>query len=295
MKIGIIGIGNMGMPLLKNFLKKNFKINTLLKNEHYSYFSNKLDNISPNIIKYNNINYFLNNSDFIFSVLPKSDITLDIVNNINDIDIEQKKYWIDLCSSFPNDVKNVSYILNKYNIDYIDAPVSGGPSGMKNSTLSTIISGSEECYTNAFDYIKMYSKNIYYISGNVGTASHIKLANNTLLASNLISVAEVMNILENEDIDIKKAIDFINNSSGRSWVTLQRYPDNILNNKFDYGFSYDLHKKDVLTFLNTFDQKKLNNTYILKNLYDIYNNESNIIENMDHTEIVKIINKYMNK
>ena len=55
------------------------------------------------------------------------------------------------------------------------------------------------------------SKNIYYISGNVGTASHIKLANNTLLASNLISVAEVMNILENEDIDFNHINNWLNN------------------------------------------------------------------------------------
>ena len=41
---------------------------------------------------------------------------------------------------------------------------------------------------------------------------------------------------------------------------MQRYPDNILTGKYDYGFSYDLHKKDVLTFM---DNIEINNNYIL--------------------------------
>ena len=117
----------------------------------------------------------------------------------------------------------------------------------------------------------------------------IKIANNTLLALHLISAAEILNILEKKNINIKEALQFINNSSGRSWVTLQRYPDHILTNKYDYGFSYNLHKKDILTFLNN---TEISDKFLLDKLKDIYqDNNSFLGENMDHTEIVKIIKK----
>lgn len=94
----------------------------------------------------------------------------------------------------------------------------------------------------------------------------------------------VLKALENEDIDKEKALKFINVSSGRSWVIKQRYPDNILTNKYNYGFSYDLHRKDILTFMNSIDLEKIQ-TPFQKELKDIYEEERLI---NDHTEIVKV-------
>ena len=89
-------------------------------------------------------------------------------------------------------------------------------------------------------------------------------------------------------VSIYVCLNFINNSSGRNWATLQRYPDNILTGKYDYGFSYKLHKKDVLTFLDSIETIKDN--FLLAKIKDIYEDDQfNLGENMDHTEIVKLI------
>ena len=112
----------------------------------------------------------------------------------------------------------------------------------------------------------------------------VKLANNTLLGMNLLTVVEVLKALENENIDKDEALKFINTSSGRSWVTKQRYPDNILTGKYDYGFSYDLHRKDILTFMDSIDLEKIE-TPFLKKIKDIYE-EERLMD--DHTEIVKL-------
>ena len=281
MNIGIIGVGNMGLPLFKKLIRNNFNVNVLIEKNN----TQKL--MRCNIYKQNNLNDFIKNSSIIISVLPNSKITLEIVNNINSNSLNDQKMWLDICSSCPNDVKNINKILNKNNIKYIDAPVSGGPKGMTDGTLTTIVSGPKKLYEDILPIIELYSDKIFYISDEVGSSSMIKIANNTLLALHLISAAEILNILEKKNINIKEALKFINNSSGRSWVTLQRYPDHILTNKYDYGFSYNLHKKDILTFLNT---TEISDKFLLDKLKDIYKDDNSFLgEKMDHTEIVKII------
>ncbi|MAP67650.1 MAG: hypothetical protein CMF80_08140 [Candidatus Marinimicrobia bacterium] len=281
MNIGIIGLGNMGLPLFKKLIRNNFNVNVLIEKNN----TQKL--IKCNVYKQNNLNDFIKNSSTIISVLPNSKITLEIVNNISSHSFNHQKKWLDICSSCPNDVKNIDKILNENNIKYIDAPVSGGPKGMNDGTLTSIVSGPKKTYKDILPIIELYSDKIYYISHEVGTSSMIKIANNTLLALHLISAAEILNILDKKNINIKEALQFINHSSGRSWATLQRYPEHILTNKYDYGFSYELHKKDILTFLNT---TEISNKFLLDKLKDIYqDNNSFLRENMDHTEIVKII------
>ena len=68
---------------------------------------------------------------------------------------------------------------------------------------------------------------------------------------------------------------------------MQRYPDNILNGKYNYGFSYNLHKKDILTFLNS---KNIDDRFLLSKIRDIYKDKKyEISQDMDHTEITKLI------
>lgn len=285
MRIGLIGVGNMGMPLLKQLTNNNYDVNVLINK------SKNLKNLKNyKVFNKNELNNFIKYNSMIISVLPNSKITNDLVTNINNTD---KKKWMDLCSSCPNDVLEINNKLNKNNIEFIDAPVSGGPKGMRESNITTVASGPIETYNSFYDIIKIYSSKLFYSSKNVGTSSSIKLANNTLLAMNLVSTAEVLNNLKNKNIDIVKALEFINNSSGKNSATEERYPEYILTEKYNFGFSYDLHKKDILTFLNYIEP--LDNRFLLSKMKEIYNDDKTKIHNdMDHTEIVKVISKNNN-
>ena len=101
-KIGLIGIGNMGMPLLKRLINYNYNVNILIENSNI-FKNNLLD--KTDIFLENRINDFIEDSSIIISVLPNSSITYKLVNEINNIN--KQKYWIDLCSSCPKDVKKI--------------------------------------------------------------------------------------------------------------------------------------------------------------------------------------------
>ena len=274
-RIGLIGVGKMGLPLLNTLVKHGYYVNTLLRDN-----TTTIKDTTGQTFFANDINSFISKSDTIISVLPKSSDTLNLVSKIKDIN--NKKAWIDLCSSCPKDVIKINKILDYNNIGYIDAPMSGGPEGMKNSNITSVVSGPSDVYRNNLNLLRLYSNKVIYASENIGTASMIKLANNTLLALNLVSTSEIMNVLKENDIDIHMALDFINNSSGKSHVSSQRYPDNILDGKHNFGFSYELHKKDVITFFNNSD---VYTDSMLEVLHRIYNDPKNNELN-DHTEIV---------
>ena len=287
MRIGFIGSGKLGLPLIHRIVQSGkYKSFSLLYESKVGSPSHELFN---QFYLYSNrqINSFIKKNDVILSVLPTSRTTLDIIQQISVDEYKKPKYWLDITSSCPYDVKNIDSLLYKKNIAYMDAPISGGPTGMQKGIVSTIMSGPKEVREKTRDIVGIYAKNTYYISENPGVASHVKLANNTLLALHLIGNAEVFHILQKNEIDISKAIQFINTSSGRNWASIQRYPDHILNEKYDYGFSFELHKKDVLTFLAN---ENIDNSYFLRSIQRIYQDKKHHLhENMDHTEIVKII------
>lgn len=277
MRVGLIGMGGMGYPLFQNFLKQNLKINILMDPHYPKQFQ------KATIFNSNQFHDFIEQSHLIFSTLPESSMTRKVVSFIPK-PVSETTYWIDLCSSCPQDVSYINQRLEEMGIEYMDAPVSGDPQGMVEGTLSTVISGPITCYQQAYDVISSYNQNISYISDKVGTASAVKLANNTLVAANLISVAEVLTVLDKQNIDIDEALHFINSSSGRSWVSSHRFPEHILNNEFRSNFTYQRHQKDILTFLKN---ENLEDTYFLKTLAKIYGNPEHQFK--DHTEIVKIV------
>ena len=240
-----------------------------------------------NIFYKNNFNNFIKESNFILSKLPNSIKTLNLVKKIQN---SEYKNWIDLSISNSLDVFKINKILAKQNISYLDSPISDNSKKIKKKNIYSITSGPKNVYDECYDIINTYSDNIYYISEKVGVSNNVILANNILLAANLLSVAEVSKFLEQDKININEALKFINTSSGKSYASMELYPKYILNNNFNYGFSYDLHKKDIIKFLGKRSHLDLNDTYLLKQIFNIYINENNKIhDDMDHIEIVKII------
>ena len=123
----------------------------------------------------NDLNKFINNSDRIISVLPSSNITLGIINNINEINVNEinineinvnkinenkKKYWIDLCLSNDDDIIQINNKLKNINIEYLESPVIGEPIDMKKGTLTAILNGSKNAYDNCQDIINIYANHI---------------------------------------------------------------------------------------------------------------------------------------
>ena len=239
-KIGFIGLGNMGRPLAERLIKK-YKLYTYdLEKTNLQYFTHKgaVACSSPSEVA-SKVNH-------IFLCLPTSSIVETVVNGDNGLAISAKKgaYIIDMTTGEPEITRKISDKLKEKEINFIDAPVSGGPKGAYHGNIAIMIGGTEEQFTKIKPIMDDISSNIFY-AGKIGSGHSIKAGNNLLNLICRMATFEVISLLVKDGVDPKKAVDIIQKSSGRNYAVEITLPDNILSGKMVQGFSTGLMKKDA--------------------------------------------------
>ena len=251
-KIGFIGLGNMGRPLAERLIKK-YKLYTYdLEKTNLQYFADKgaVTCSSPSEVA-SKVNQ-------IFLCLPTSSIVETVVNGDNGLAISAKKgaYIIDMTTGEPEITRKISDKLKEKEINFIDAPVSGGPKGAYHGNISIMIGGTEEQFTKIKPIMDDISSNIFY-AGEIGSGHSIKAGNNLLNLICRMATFEVISLLVKDGVDPKKAVEIIQKSSGRNYATEITLPDNILSGKMVQGFSTGLMKKDAGVATKIADSNKV--------------------------------------
>ena len=209
MKIGFIGLGNMGQGMADNLLKKGADLMV---------FTRSLEKISAMKKKgakgASSIEEISKETELIFICLPNVETSIQIVKGIK---------------NYSNDVKSVSdhstvslktsieshRLLNKNGISFLDAPISGGPVGAKDGTLSIMVGGELDDYTMALPYYKMMGSTVKHI-GKTGTGTAMKLINQLLTAVHTTAAAEAISLANAVGITINDAMEILSVSFGNS-------------------------------------------------------------------------------
>lgn len=129
-------------------------------------------------------------------------------------------------------------------LSWIDAPVSGGPSGAADGRLTIMAGGEAEPLRRAEPVLRALAARLIHV-GPSGAGAVAKLANNLLLGANLLAAAEVVRLVRRAGVDPAAVLAVINASSGRSAATEVNLPRWILSGAFDSGFSAGLMRKDL--------------------------------------------------
>lgn len=111
-------------------------------------------------------------------------------------------------------------------LDFIDAPVSGGPMGAQAGTLTFMVgAASKSAFEQAKEYLQhMGKKESVFHCGEVGAGTAFKVINNYLSAITSLAASEALNIGAKMNLDLKLLTDVINVSGGQCWVTSQSNP-----------------------------------------------------------------------
>ena len=144
----------------------------------------------------------------------------------------------------PETTRKIAKLLIKKDINFIDAPVSGGPKGANKGTIAIMIGGTKNQFTTIKPMMDNISSNIFY-AGEIGSGHSIKAGNNLLNLICRMATYEVISMLVKDGVDPQKAVEIIQKSSGRNYATEITLPDNILSGKMFQGFSTGLMKKDA--------------------------------------------------
>lgn len=238
-KIGFIGLGNMGRPLAERLLKKYQLYVYDLQEENLNFF------VSHGAIKCLSPSEIASNTDKVFLCLPTSSIVEKVINGDKGIfkTAKQNSFIIDMTTGEPEITRELSKNLLLRDINFIDAPVSGGPKGARLGNIAIMIGGTEKQFSIIKPIMDDISSNIFY-AGEIGSGHAIKAGNNLLNLICRMATFEVISMLVKDGVDPEKAVNIIQKSSGRNYATEITLPDNILSGKMFQGFSTGLMKKD---------------------------------------------------
>ena len=151
---------------------------------------------------------------------------------------------IDHTSGDPLETRALSEFLKEHGVTYLDAPVSGGPAGAAAGTLACMVGHPEGESATVDACVNAIAGKVVYLD-TVGSGNAVKAVNNLLNSTHLIIASQCMEALDTYGVDVSKAIEAINGSSGRSLQTEVRIPVEVLPDRYNYGFNLGLMHKDV--------------------------------------------------
>ena len=251
MKIGFIGLGNMGAPMAENLARNGLDVLGFDTDN-----SIKL----PEITMMPSIPKLLTEVDIIFTMLPSGLVVKEIVNEfINNFN--PKSTLIDCSTIDVKTTKEVCQILGNKKINMLDAPVSGGVQGAKSGSLTFMVGGSRDDFDKLrflFEY--MGSRSVY--CGKNGSGQTAKICNNMILGITMIATCEAFALADKLELDREAMFDVVSTSSGYSW-SMNSYcpapgvgPKAPSDNNYTPGFSSDLMLKDLTLSQNASSESK---------------------------------------
>jgi 3-hydroxyisobutyrate dehydrogenase len=152
--------------------------------------------------------------------------------------------FLDCTSGDPATSRRIAARLGERSISFADAPVSGGTNGAEAGTLTVMVGGDETTFRRAQPFLSAFGKRIEHM-GPVGSGHAMKAVNNALLAVNILAVGEGLAALASAGVRPRTALEVLNASSGRSFVSETLVPDRVLTGLWPRTFRLALLEKDV--------------------------------------------------
>lgn len=151
---------------------------------------------------------------------------------------------IDCTSGDPAGSRRIAARVAERGVAFADAPVSGGTKGAEAGTLTIMVGADQPTFERARPVLALMGSRIVHV-GPVGSGDALKAVNNALLAVNILAVGEGLAALVKAGVAGRTALDVINGSSGRSFVSETLVPERILTGAWPRTFRLALLDKDV--------------------------------------------------
>jgi len=158
--------------------------------------------------------------------------------------LQEGALFLDCTSGDPDTTRKIGARLASRGVEFADAPVSGGTNGAEAGTLTVMVGGSDGIFRRARPVLECFGRRVEHM-GPLGAGDAMKAVNNALLAVNLFAVGEGLTALVKSGISAQKAVEVLNASSGRSFVSEYLVPERVLTRLFPVTFRLALLDKDA--------------------------------------------------
>lgn len=244
--LGFVGLGIMGKPMAANLLRGGHR---LLVHDIRSEPVRELAALgatecaSPAAVA--------SASEIVITMLPNSPEVRQAVLGEKGVLEGAKKdlILIGMSSIAPLVSKEIAAEARKKGVWMLDAPVSGGEPKAKDATLSIMVGGEKEVFDAAVEVLRLMGKSVVWL-GEIGSGNTAKLANQIVVALNIIAISEAFVLATKAGVDPKVVYHAIRGGLAGSTVLEAKAPL-IFDRKFDPGFRIELHLKDLLNVMQT--------------------------------------------
>ena len=245
MKIGFIGLGIMGKPMVHNILKAGYK-EVLVWNRSQA----AIDTCVSYGAAASTPKEIGESCDVVITMLPNSPQVKEVMLGENGVASYMKEgsVFIDCSSINPVASKEIAEVLAAKGVEMLDAPVSGGEPKAIDGTLSFMVGGKQEVFDAYKDLLLTMGASAVRC-GEVGAGNTTKLANQIVVACNIRAVAEALTLAQKAGVDPEAVFQAIRGGLAGSTVMDAKAPMMIAGNDKP-GFKIDLHIKDLNNVLD---------------------------------------------
>ena len=243
MKIGFIGLGNVGGKLANNLIKSRYKVIVRDLDAKLSKKFKKKGAVIANSPK-----ELAENSDIVNTCLPSPKACSKVMTAKNGVleGLSKNKIWLEMSTTDQSEVKRIGIMVKKKGSHALDVPVSGGCHRAATGNISIFAGGDKKMFKKVLPVLKCMGRKILY-TGELGTASILKVITNYLASVHLAALGEAWTVAKKSKLNLNKVYKGIAASSGNSFVH-ETESQVILNGSYNINFTMDLVKKDMKLF-----------------------------------------------
>ena len=239
MKIGFIGLGNMGAPMAVNLAQAGHTVTG------FDLAAPIPDGVTPAADAIS----AATNKDVVLTMLPNGEILRAVAAQI--IPAMSKGAVLLDCSTVDVDsARAVAQMAADAGCLAVDAPVSGGIGGASAGTLTFMAGGSDDAFARVAPLFEIMGQKAVHC-GASGNGQAAKICNNMILGVTMIATCEAFALADKLGLDRGKMFDVVSTSSGYSW-SMNAYcpapgigPESPADNNYQPGFAADLMLKDL--------------------------------------------------
>tara|TARA_B000000565_G_scaffold212711_1_gene166072 strand:+ start:2286 stop:3227 length:942 start_codon:yes stop_codon:yes gene_type:complete len=243
MKIGFIGLGNVGSKLAGSLLRNKFDLTVKDINK------NLTENFKKRGAKVtDNAKELAEQTDLIITCLPSPEICAEVMESENGVidGLSKNKIWLEMSTTDESEVKRLGKLVSNKKAFPLDGPVSGGCHRADTGNIAIFVGGDRKSFEKIMPVLTTMGRKILH-TGELGSASILKVITNYLASVHLAALGEAWLIARKSNLNLNKTFKGIAASSGNSFVH-ETESQVILNGSYNINFTMDLVKKDMSLF-----------------------------------------------
>ncbi|MDA9171699.1 NAD(P)-dependent oxidoreductase [Candidatus Pelagibacter sp.] len=243
MKVGFIGLGNVGGKLAGSLLRNNFDLTVRDLDENLTKsFKDKGAKVT------NSAKELAEQVDLIITCLPSPKICAEVMESDDGVinGLSENKIWLEMSTTDEAEIKRIGKKIIAKKAIPLDGPVSGGCHRAATGNIAIFVGGKREAFDKILSALTVMGRKILH-TGSLGSATVLKVITNYLASVHLVALGEAWTVAKKSNLDLAKAYKGIAVSSGNSFVH-ETESQVILNGSYNINFTMDLVLKDTGLF-----------------------------------------------